>query len=86
MNKELNCRNKWIRLFEYINENVSIYKKLYNLVMSWCLFVCLSDHISETPWPICLKFGSEKSGEPRGWSLVGFEILSWMGQLYQGEK
>ena len=35
-------------------ENTSIY--VYKIVIYVCLSVCLSDHNSGTPGPICLKF------------------------------
>ena len=45
------------------------------------LSVCLFEHISGTPWPICLKFWLGNSGrELREFS--GFEKISWVGRLF----
>ena len=38
---------------------------LLSVCLSGCLFVCLPDHNSGTPRPICLKFWLGKSGDPR---------------------
>ena len=58
---------------------VTFKKPVYKVVISVCLFVCMSDHNSWTPWPVCLKFWVENSGEPRECSKLGFKILSWDG-------
>ena len=38
---------------------------IYRVVISVCLFVCLSVHNSETPRPICFKILLVNSGESR---------------------
>ena len=43
--------------------------------------VCLSDHNSETPWPICLKFWLGNSGEPLECSQLCFGILSYRTKI-----
>ena len=37
------------------------------------------------PWPICLKFRSGNSWEPRECSWLGFEFLNWVGPPFKGK-
>ena len=49
---------------ENIHTNINICK----VVIPVCLSVCMSDHNSRTPGPICLKLRLRNSLEPREYS------------------
>ena len=56
-----------------------LYIYMYKAVISVCLFVCMSDHNSETPGLICLTFWLRKNGITC--SQLASKILSWVGRL-----
>ena len=59
----------WQGLNSLRTKSIYYYLAIF-VVISVCLFVCLSDHNSKTLWQICLKFWLGKSGHGNVSSLV----------------
>ena len=55
---------------------------LYRKSNNPCLFVCMSDHCSGTPKPICLKFWLRNSVDPWECSQLGLKV-EWRELFYR---